>query len=165
MNFWVLLAWACFGNDLLLPLLTLGYTPSRPGSFQKETIIYFFSLISTNFRLEHVLIRDRISSMQTGISTIFWTYIQGQSSHEDPGKKKKNAPLASFQVKKLILGSLMWIWNLMLLVKNVIWIECCFSMKPAELLMISAGWILVFAVPSWTPKKNNSAESWKNNKR
>ena len=83
-------------NDLLLLLPTLGLAPSWSGSsnIQKQTIIHFSSLISNNFRVKHIFIRGQISSLQRGISVIFFQmYIQGQSSHEDPGKKKRSSGL------------------------------------------------------------------------
>lgn len=80
---------ALLSSDLSLLLPTLGLAPSWPGSsnIQNQTIIHFSSLISTNFRVEHIFLRDQIGSLQRGISVIFFQmYIEGQSSHADPGK-------------------------------------------------------------------------------
>lgn len=87
-SLWVL-DWFCSSNDSLLLLPVLGPAPSllRSSSIRNQATTHFFSLIPTNFRDEHILIRDQINSFQRGISIIFFQmYIQGQSSLEYPGK-------------------------------------------------------------------------------
>lgn len=81
----------CFSNDLLSLLATLGPAPSRlrSSSIRNQAMLCSFPLISTHFRADHILIRDQISSLQKGISIIFFQmYIHGQSSHKDPGAEK-----------------------------------------------------------------------------
>lgn len=159
----------CFSNDLLSLLAALGLAPFqvRSSSIQNQAILCSFSRISTHFRADRILIRDQISSLQRGISIIFFQmYIQGQSSHKDPGKNKpktktkkqtqsqnpknnnnkKTPPLTSSQGRKLIPGRLsrkseIWCYSS----KNVSWIQCCFSMRSADLFSLAV-WTLVFTV-------------------